>query len=131
MFLKTAVLRQAGVAGRTPLIKFLGKRSIPEMIDHNPRVHPASPSNELPPGFTASESSSFSSYRQKAQQHGPLGRTNTVCGVGSVSGSSLGPITPSAGEFFDRRELPERFRRIPINPAEIDAIETGGATLVG
>ncbi|KAI0996900.1 hypothetical protein K3495_g11283 [Podosphaera aphanis] len=127
MFFKSLVLRQAASTGRTPMIKFLGKRSIPQILDHHPKAHPASPSNQLPASFTAAES--FSSYRQKAQQHGPLGRAHIV-GVGSMSGSSLGPVTPSTGEYFDRRDLPERFRRTPINSTEIDAIETGGATLV-
>ena len=29
--------------------------------------------------------------------------------------------------FFDRSELPARFRRTPLTIAEIEAIETGGA----
>ena len=102
-------------------------------VDHTPHAHPASPSHELPPDFTSppksSSSSSFSSYRQTSQQHGPLGRTKTSS-FGSASGHSLGSIAPAKGEFFDRSELPARFRRTPIDLAEIDAIETGGATLV-
>jgi small subunit ribosomal protein YMR-31 len=47
-----------------------------------------------------------------------------------MSGHSLGPVAPNKGEYFDRNELPVRFRRPPIDLAEIDAIETGGATLV-
>jgi small subunit ribosomal protein YMR-31 len=47
-----------------------------------------------------------------------------------LSGHSLGPVAPAKGEYFDRNELPVRFRRSPIELAEIDAIETGGATLV-
>lgn len=132
----TKVLR-ASVAGahaeRTPLIKFLGKRTTPASIDHTPHPHPASPTHELPAGFASSQqssSASFSSYRQKAQQHGPLGRTASGSTFGSVSGHSLGPVAPAKGEYFDRNELPARFRRTPIDLAEIDAIETGGATMV-
>ena len=33
------------------------------------------------------------------------------------------------GEFFDRDDLPQRFRRTPFSLEEIDAIETGGASL--
>lgn len=69
---------------RTPLIKFLGKRTTPsklvmlsfslqaaaanaltESVDHTPQPHPASPTHQLP--------ESFANYRQQAQQHGPLG----------------------------------------------------------
>ncbi|CAL3967565.1 unnamed protein product [Diplocarpon coronariae] len=131
----TKCLRQASAAAhveRTPLIKFIGKRSAPASVDHSPHVHPASPSHELPADFTSSHKSvSFSSYRQQAQQHGPLGRSKGSDGtLGSLSGQSLGPVTPAKGEFFDRSELPARFRRQPIDISEIDAIETGGATLV-
>jgi len=103
-------------------------------VDHSPHAHPAAPSHELPADWNTapkSSSSSFSSYRQQAQQHGPLGRTKSSDGsLGSLSGHSLGPVAPAKGEYFDRNELPARFRRSPIELAEIDAIETGGATLV-
>lgn len=152
----TKIMRASVAEARHPSIKFLGKRTIPSMtsksnyshvlickaqltndpasVDHTPRAHPASPTHELPADFTSSQkssSASFSSYRQKAQQHGPLGRSAASDGtLGSLSGHSLGPVTPAKGEYFDRNELPARFRRAPIDLAEIDAIETGGATLV-
>lgn len=131
----TRALRASAAAAhaeRAPMIKFLGKRTIPSSVDHTPHAHPASPTHELPADFTShksSSSTSFSSYRQQAQQHGPLGRAKTG-EVGGISGHELGPVTPAKGEFFDRNELPARFRRTRIDPAEIDAIETGGATLV-
>ncbi|KAL3427712.1 hypothetical protein PVAG01_01221 [Phlyctema vagabunda] len=125
----TRVLRASAAAERTPLIKFLGKRTTPTNIDHTPTAHPASPSQKLPEEF--SSSTSFSSYRQQAQQHGPLGRRTATDGsIGENSGHSFGAVTPAKGEYFDRNELPARFRRTPIDLAEIDAIETGGATLV-
>jgi len=108
-------------------------------VDHTPHAHPASPSNTLPEGFgsasstSSSSSASFSSYRQQAQQHGPLGRKSsqsTDGSLGSHSGHSLGSVAPVKGEYFDRNELPARFRRKPFTQDEIDAIETGGATLV-
>ncbi|CAI7606056.1 hypothetical protein PCG10_007192 [Penicillium crustosum] len=106
---------------RTPLIRFVGKRTVPQSIDHSPRVHPASPTGSLP--------DSFATYRAKAQQHGPLGRSSFNGTIGGNSGASLGPIKPQAGEFFDRAELPSRFGRLPWTQAEIDAIETGGASM--
>jgi small subunit ribosomal protein YMR-31 len=104
-------------------------------VDHSPHAHPASPSHELPADWTTapkSSSASFSSYRQQAQQHGPLGRAKGSAdgSLGSMSGHSLGPVAPTKGDYFDRNDLPARFRRTPIDLTEIDAIETGGATLV-
>jgi len=130
----TRALRQAAAAGhaeRTPMIKFIGKRTYPaaSSIDHTPHAHPASPTHELPKDFSKNTSASFSAYRQKAQQHGPLGG-NKSGSIGAISGHSLGPVVPEKGEFFDRSELPARFRRAPLDLSEIDAIETGGATMV-
>jgi small subunit ribosomal protein YMR-31 len=155
MFSRTRVLRAAVAAAhheRTPMIKFIGKRTIPckpwahnselilltsiASIDHSPRPHPVSPTKSLPEGFgsasSSPSSSSFSSYRDKAQQHGPLGRANNGAekSVAALSGHALGPVVPEKGQYFDRNELPARFRRTPLTAAEIDAIETGGATLV-
>jgi small subunit ribosomal protein YMR-31 len=39
-------------------------------------------------------------------------------------------VKPPKGVFFDRNELPERFRRMAFTQDEIDAIDTGGASLV-
>ncbi|EEH21915.1 hypothetical protein PABG_04126 [Paracoccidioides brasiliensis Pb03] len=121
----SSILQQAAAA-RTPLIKFIGKRSVPKSVDHSPRVHPASPSPSLP--------ESFASYRAKAQQHGPLNYTpqsNGIYGgaIGGQTGASLGTVAPRKGEYFDRNELPERFRRMTWSQEEIDAVETGGASL--
>ncbi|KAJ5647626.1 hypothetical protein N7490_003998 [Penicillium lividum] len=107
-------------AFRTPLIRFIGKRSVPTAVDHTPRVHPASPVGALP--------DSFASYRAKAQQHGPLGRAQ-FGGIGGQPGASLGPVQAQEGAFFDRAELPSRFGRLPWSQAEIEAIETGGASM--
>ncbi|PSK49411.1 hypothetical protein C1H76_4894 [Elsinoe australis] len=119
---------------RQPMIRFLGKRSPPAKIDHTPQVHPASPTGSLP--------SSFAAYRQKAQQHGPLtsdfqsggsrsyGSASQYGGrIGSKSGSSLGPVEAEKGLFFDRDELPARFRRSPLTEGEMEAITSGGASL--
>ncbi|KAF2797928.1 hypothetical protein K505DRAFT_322224 [Melanomma pulvis-pyrius CBS 109.77] len=112
--------------GRQPMIRFLGKRTTPAKVDHTPHAHPASPTHSLP--------ESFASYRQKAQQHGPLNQTNqysSVVGghIGGAPGASLGPIEAGKGLFFDRSELPARFQRLVWTQAEIDAVESGGASL--
>ncbi|KAI6091034.1 hypothetical protein F4821DRAFT_227327 [Hypoxylon rubiginosum] len=132
----TRVLRQAAAqAERTPLIRFIGKRSVPENVDHTPQPHPASPTGSLPAGFGSSGNShaSFSSYRDHAQQHGPLRKTihGSGAGIGTQSAAHLGPVEAPKGVFFDRNELPERFRRAPLTAAEIDAVTSGGATLFG
>ncbi|EAW11173.1 alpha-ketoglutarate dehydrogenase subunit KGD4 [Aspergillus clavatus NRRL 1] len=115
----TVALRNAA---RTPLIRFVGRRSVPKSIDHTPRAHPASPSGILPDSFAA--------YRIKAQQHGPLGRASfSQDSVGRSAGASLGPVQPAQGEFFDRADLPARFHRLKWTEAEMEAIETGGASL--
>ncbi|KAF7508260.1 hypothetical protein GJ744_009405 [Endocarpon pusillum] len=131
----TSVLRAVS-HGRTPLIKFIGKRSPPKSVDHTPHAHPASPSESLP--------DSFANYRSKAQQHGPLagggGSRNTPSApissltygaVGGRAGRKLGPVQPKQGEYFDRNELPIRFRRTAFTEAEMEAIQTGGASLYG
>ncbi|KAF2418761.1 hypothetical protein EJ08DRAFT_555594, partial [Tothia fuscella] len=104
---------------RTPMIKFLGKRSPPTKVDHTPHTHPAAP-EPLP--------NSFASYRQKAQQHGPLNQTLGGY-IGSHSGASLGPVEPGKGVNFDRSELPNKYQRTPWTTAEIEAIESGGASM--
>lgn len=118
----------AAQAERTPMIKFLGKRTIPTEIDHTPHAHPMSPSKSLPSSFTNPSPNTFSSYRQQAIQHGPLGQQRLR--AGQISGKSLGPVQPKQGEYFDRNELPARFRRTKFSVEEIDAIETAGATMV-
>jgi small subunit ribosomal protein YMR-31 len=91
-------------------------------VDHTPHAHPASPSGSLP--------SSFAAYRQKAQQHGPLNTQQAFSSIGSHPGSALGPVEPAKGMYFDRNELPERFRRLTWSMDEIEAIESGGASLI-
>lgn len=141
MFATRALRQAAAHAERTPLIKFIGPRSIPSSIDHSPRPHPASPSGTLPDSFAsanasgsaATRHSSFSSYRDHAQQHGPLQKTirSAEAGIGGSSGSQLGPVEPPKGVFFDTSDLPLRFRRAPLELAEIEAVESGGAALLG
>ncbi|EMR72886.1 hypothetical protein MGN70_012513 [Eutypa lata] len=128
MYATRAVRQAAHAAERTPLIKFIGRRSIPSQVDHTPHPHPASPSGALPQGFTGNGNShsSFSSYRDHAQQHGPLRKT-----IGGQTGAHLGPVVPPSGVAFDRNELPERFRRHSLTLAEIEAVESGGAALFG
>ncbi|KAL2753489.1 hypothetical protein ACRALDRAFT_1077474 [Sodiomyces alcalophilus JCM 7366] len=137
MISATRVLRQAAAhAERTPSIRFIGRRTIPESVDHTPRPHPASPTGKLPEGFGKNgvgvRHANFSSYRQHAQQHGPLQKTiRSTDSIGAVSGSQLGSVAAPKGTFFDVSELPARFHRKPIVGAELEAVESGGASLFG
>lgn len=97
-------------------------------VDHTPRPHPASPSQSLPSDFSAN---SFSEYRQRSQQYGPLQKTwarTSEGGIGGASGNALPSIEAGKGLFFDRDELPARFRRNTWTVEEIEAIESGGAS---
>ncbi|CAA9964300.1 hypothetical protein CFE70_007042 [Pyrenophora teres f. teres 0-1] len=108
---------------RQPMIRFLGKRVTPQDIDHTPHVHPASPTNELP--------SSFKAYRKKAQQHGPLNHIPSVFVGGHIGGSAgrnLGPVEAGKGFYFDRSELPQRFQPASLTLAEMELLESGGAS---
>jgi len=49
--------------------------------------------------------------------------------IGGHAGSELGSIKPKEGEFFDRSELPARFRKTAWSEEEIDAVSSGGASL--
>ncbi|PHH62740.1 hypothetical protein CDD81_6728 [Ophiocordyceps australis] len=139
MFASRALRQTAAHAERVPLIKFIGPRSVPESIDHSPKPHPASPSGNLPESFSgygnssaAARHSSFSTYRDHAQQHGPLQKSIRYLshGIGDSSGSQLGSVEPPKGVYFDVSDLPPRFRRAPIELAEIEAVDSGGAALV-
>jgi small subunit ribosomal protein YMR-31 len=49
--------------------------------------------------------------------------------IGGHAGKSLGPVKPKEGEFFDRDELPKRFRRKAWSEEEIEAVTSGGASM--
>ncbi|KAK3686336.1 hypothetical protein LTR37_019926 [Vermiconidia calcicola] len=126
-----------------PMIKFLGKRHPPKNNDHAPHAHPAAGGQQLP--------ESFASYRNRATQHGPLGGQQQqqsqrqgapsaapkpaapviepYGNIGGHSGRQLGPVQPAKGEVWDVNELPVRFRRRPFSQAEIEAVETAGASM--
>jgi hypothetical protein len=110
----------------------LTSSSLPAAVDHTPKPHPASPTNSLPANFTGRASYSFSEYRQRSQQYGPLQKTWTRLsedGIGAAPAAALGSIEPAKGMFFDRDELPARFRRSVLSPEEIEVIESGGASV--
>jgi hypothetical protein len=49
--------------------------------------------------------------------------------IGGKSGHELGSVQAPKGVYFDRSELPKRFQRQPWSQDEIDAIDSGGASL--
>lgn len=42
----------------------------------------------------------------------------------------MGSVQPKEGEVFDRNDLPKRFWRTQWSDEEIDAVTSGGASLV-
>jgi small subunit ribosomal protein YMR-31 len=50
-------------------------------------------------------------------------------GIGGSTARQLGSVQPKEGEFWDRNELPKRFRRTVYSETEMEAIESGGASL--
>ncbi|EOA81180.1 uncharacterized protein SETTUDRAFT_166521 [Exserohilum turcica Et28A] len=74
--------------------------------------------------------SSFKAYRQKAQQHGPLNANRDLVGghIGGAAGRNLGPVEAGKGLFFDRSELPARFQTLSWTQAEMELLESGGAS---
>lgn len=49
--------------------------------------------------------------------------------IGGHSGRQLGSVEPGKGEVWDRNELPARFRRKVWTVDEMEAIDSGGASL--
>ena len=50
-------------------------------------------------------------------------------GIGGKTGQQLGSFQPGKGEVWDREELPLRFRRRKWTEAEMEAVDSGGASL--
>lgn len=46
-----------------------------------------------------------------------------------MTGQQLGNVQPGKGEVWDRDELPARFRRMRWSEAEMEAVNSGGASL--
>lgn len=103
-------MRASIVAYRVPLIRFIGKRSIPSTLDHSLKAHPEGP-GELP--------SSFAQYRQSAQTHGPLARS-----------SSTSSPAESGSVYLSVADLPKRFHYSQLSEAELENINSGGAFVV-
>jgi small subunit ribosomal protein YMR-31 len=51
--------------------------------------------------------------------------------IGGKSGKALGSVAAPEGEYFDRSELPRRFQPLVWEDVEIDAVMSGGASMVG
>ncbi|GJJ77087.1 small subunit ribosomal protein YMR-31 [Entomortierella parvispora] len=104
-----STVRLAAIA-RTPLIKFVGPRSALNEAHHEATRHPAAPkdaSYPLKAGIPV-KATPFSSSSKPATQ-GPNGTSRLV---------------------LDFTELPARYRHPQLTEAEIEAVETGGATAI-
>ncbi|KAF5099570.1 hypothetical protein D0Z00_001580 [Geotrichum galactomycetum] len=98
---------------RTPLIRFLGKRTFPTSIDHTPRPHPQSPTQKLPASFL------------QASAAAPSFASNFSTGKMPAS-----PVAAKEGEFFSVTELPSRFRPRQLSEQEIETVNLGSADYV-
>lgn len=49
--------------------------------------------------------------------------------IGGHTGHELGKVEAGKGLYFDRSELPERFRRMSWTEWEIEAVGSGGASV--
>ena len=73
--------------------------------------------------------SSSSSVPESISSSAPTSGSMTYGVIGGKAGRSLGSIKPKEGEFFDRSELPRRFRKLEFTEAEMEAVESGGASM--
>ncbi|KAF5094523.1 hypothetical protein D0Z03_002064 [Geotrichum reessii] len=96
---------------RTPLIRFLGKRTFPSSIDHTPKPHPQSPTQKLPASFFQAATPSFASNFS----------------TGKMPSS---PVAAKEGELFSVTELPSRFRTREMSDLEIETVNLGSADYV-
>ena len=51
-------------------------------------------------------------------------------GIGGKTGQELGNLQPGKGYVWDRAELPQRFRRMRWTEAEMEAVNSGGASML-
>lgn len=49
--------------------------------------------------------------------------------IGGRSAQELGSVQPGPGQVWDSSELPARFRRRPWTLAEMEAVDSAGASL--
>ncbi|KAG0259160.1 hypothetical protein BG011_002820 [Mortierella polycephala] len=108
-----SAVRMAAVAqARVPMIRFIGPRSALPKEHHEATRHPAAPKDAdypLKAGTPTKASPSSSSKPSSASTPGPLGTSRLE---------------------MNFAELPKRFHHPQLTEAEIEAVETGGATMI-
>ena len=50
--------------------------------------------------------------------------------IGGKSGAELGQVKQAEGQFFDRSELPGRFKKLDWSEDEMEAVMSGGASSI-
>ncbi|KAE8139508.1 hypothetical protein BDV38DRAFT_280862 [Aspergillus pseudotamarii] len=107
---------------RASRIRALGQHFVTLSVGHQPR--------SISMSSASSSYDSFAAYRTRAYQHGPLHQASLMRRfVNSGSGTSRKPINPSR-EYIDRVDFSSQTHHLPYTEAEIDAIESGSATLL-
>jgi len=94
------------VLKHTPLIHFLGKRTIPKNIDHTPHVHPLSGMTQLPKSFFGG------------------------AGAGGAGSAAATESASSPGALDSVLDLPQRFKMPAISEEELEQVNSGAAEFI-
>lgn len=79
---------------------------------------------------TRSSYDSFAAYRSRAYQHGPLHQASFMRALANSRSGASEKALNSRGEYIDHGDLSSQTHHLPWTEAEIDAIESGGASLL-
>ncbi|OGM47782.1 hypothetical protein ABOM_003323 [Aspergillus bombycis] len=109
-------------AARASRIRAIGQNFVTRSVGHpsrSPSMSPASSSYD-----------SFVAYRSRAYQHGPLHQAPLMRGLVNPGSATSEGSTKSSGGCLDHGDVSSLTHHLPWTEAEIDAIESGGASLL-
>ncbi|KAB8259934.1 hypothetical protein BDV32DRAFT_138456 [Aspergillus pseudonomiae] len=109
-------------AARASRIRAIGQNFVTRSLGHPSRLSSMSPAG--------SSYDSFAAYRSRAYQHGPLHHASLMRGSLNSSSVTSEEFINSSREYLDHRNLSSQTHHLPWTEAEIDAIESGGASLL-
>ncbi|KAF7623079.1 hypothetical protein F9C07_2286512 [Aspergillus flavus] len=109
-------------AARAPRIRALGQHFVTRSAGQPSRL----------PSMSSTRSSydSFAAYRSRAYQHGPLHQASFMRALANSRSGAYEKALNSRGEYIDHGDLSSQTHHLPWTEAEIDAIESGGASLL-
>ncbi|KAK6831797.1 hypothetical protein RU639_002888 [Aspergillus parasiticus] len=109
-------------AARAPRIRALGQHFVTRSVGH--------PSRSPSMSSTSSSYDSFAAYRSRAYQHGPLHQASLMRGLVNSRSAASEKSLIFRDEYIDHGDLSSQTHHLPWTEAEIDAIESGGASLL-